>query len=131
MAAMARVFRTAFAIKLSRFSSSASAKGAEIVGGSRRPGLEILGAKDYEDYRKSRYGEITHKALLVDAVGTLVVPAQPMAQVGCCISLYMRNAFPIFLGGFLLLFLVLMVVLIRFIGRSGRNMGWSIRRMRS
>eukprot|EP00268_Persea_americana_P037037 TRINITY_DN36625_c0_g2_i1.p1 TRINITY_DN36625_c0_g2~~TRINITY_DN36625_c0_g2_i1.p1 ORF type:complete len:274 (-),score=43.15 TRINITY_DN36625_c0_g2_i1:1014-1835(-) len=81
MAAMARVFRTAFTNKLSRFSSSASAKGAEIVGGSRRPGLEILGAKDYEDYRKSRYGEITHKALLVDAVGTLVVPAQPMAQI--------------------------------------------------
>ena len=37
--------------------------------------------KDYEDYRKSLYGDITHKALLVDAVGTLVVPSQPMAQV--------------------------------------------------
>ena len=44
-------------------------------------GLEIFGAKDYEDYRRSLYGDITHKALLVDAVGTLVVPSQPMAQV--------------------------------------------------
>lgn len=37
--------------------------------------------KDYADYRRSLYGEITHKALLVDAVGTLVLPSQPMAQV--------------------------------------------------
>lgn len=37
--------------------------------------------KDYEDYRRSLYGGLTHKALLVDAVGTLVVPSQPMAQV--------------------------------------------------
>lgn len=41
----------------------------------------ILGVKDYEDYRRSLYGDITHKALLVDAVGTLLVPSQPMAQV--------------------------------------------------
>ncbi|CAN0910252.1 hypothetical protein LINGRAHAP2_LOCUS26193 [Linum grandiflorum] len=40
------------------------------------------GVKDYEDYRRSLYGgDITHKALLVDAVGTLVVPSQPMAQI--------------------------------------------------
>ncbi|KAM7270139.1 hypothetical protein ACFE04_029353 [Oxalis oulophora] len=39
------------------------------------------GAKDYLDYRKSLYGEITHKALLVDAVGTLLAPSQPMAQI--------------------------------------------------
>ncbi|KAI3869684.1 hypothetical protein MKX03_011881 [Papaver bracteatum] len=40
------------------------------------------GFKDYEEYRRSLYGgNITHKALLVDAVGTLVVPAQPMAQI--------------------------------------------------
>ena len=38
-------------------------------------------AKDYEEYRRALYGGITHKALLVDAVGTLVVPAQPMAQI--------------------------------------------------
>lgn len=38
-------------------------------------------AKDYEEYRRSLYGEITHKAVLVDAVGTLVVPSQPMAQI--------------------------------------------------
>ncbi|KAM1597748.1 hypothetical protein PS2_032617 [Malus domestica] len=51
--------------------------------GSRPPhmGLEILGVKDYEDYRRSLYSEITHKALLVDVVGTLVVLSQPMAQI--------------------------------------------------
>ncbi|KAJ4756215.1 Haloacid dehalogenase-like hydrolase domain-containing protein 3 [Rhynchospora pubera] len=38
-------------------------------------------AREYEQYRRSIYGEITHRALLVDAVGTLVVPAQPMAQI--------------------------------------------------
>ncbi|XP_071716261.1 LOW QUALITY PROTEIN: putative uncharacterized hydrolase C7D4.05 [Rutidosis leptorrhynchoides] len=37
--------------------------------------------KDYENYRKTLYGGITHKALLVDAVGTLVIPSQPMAQI--------------------------------------------------
>ncbi|KAG6694400.1 hypothetical protein I3842_09G046600 [Carya illinoinensis] len=44
-------------------------------------GLGMLGLKDYEDYRRSLYGEITHKALLVDAAGTLLVPSQPMAQI--------------------------------------------------
>ncbi|KAF4402535.1 hypothetical protein G4B88_012320 [Cannabis sativa] len=44
-------------------------------------GSEILGVKDYVDYRRSLYGEISHKALLVDAVGTLVIPSQPMAQI--------------------------------------------------
>lgn len=48
---------------------------------SRPVGLGVLGLKDYEDYRRSLYGEITHKALLVDAAGTLLVPSQPMAQV--------------------------------------------------
>lgn len=37
--------------------------------------------KEYEDYRRGLYGGLTHKALLVDAVGTLVIPSQPMAQV--------------------------------------------------
>ncbi|KAI6696908.1 hypothetical protein NL676_017027 [Syzygium grande] len=49
--------------------------------GSRSLGMEIFGVKEYEDYRRSLYGGITHKALLVDAVGTLVVPSQPMAQI--------------------------------------------------
>lgn len=44
-------------------------------------GFEVLGLKEYEEYRKALYGEITHKALLVDAVGTLLVPSQPMAQI--------------------------------------------------
>ncbi|GKD94635.1 hypothetical protein Tco_1374472, partial [Tanacetum coccineum] len=39
------------------------------------------GMKDYEEYRKRMNGGITHKALLVDAVGTLVVPSQPMTQI--------------------------------------------------
>ena len=45
-------------------------------------------ARDYEEYRRSLYGEITHKAVLVDAVGTLVVPSQPMAQVGWIFCLH-------------------------------------------
>ncbi|MQL72397.1 hypothetical protein Taro_004769 [Colocasia esculenta] len=45
-------------------------------------GLELVGAtKDYYDYRRSLYGDVTHKALLVDAVGTLLVPSQPTAQI--------------------------------------------------
>ncbi|KAH7511755.1 hypothetical protein FEM48_Zijuj12G0016400 [Ziziphus jujuba var. spinosa] len=63
------------------YSSSALASKESEVIGSRRMGWEILGVKDYEDYRRSLYGEITHKALLVDAVGTLLVPSQPMAQI--------------------------------------------------
>ncbi|XP_051150842.1 uncharacterized protein LOC127265175 [Andrographis paniculata] len=50
---------------------------AEVLNGSRMLGL----VKEYEDYRRSLYGGLTHKALLVDAVGTLVVPSQPMAQI--------------------------------------------------
>ncbi|XP_058107818.1 uncharacterized protein LOC131251230 [Magnolia sinica] len=70
----------------SPFSSSSSSvvvspKVTEVPVSSTRLGLELLGAKDYEDYRRSLYGDITHKALLVDAVGTLVVPSQPMAQI--------------------------------------------------
>lgn len=61
------------------YSSSASSAAAatEAIG----VGFDLFGVKDYEDYRRSLYGEITHKALLVDAVGTLVVPSQPMAQI--------------------------------------------------
>ncbi|XP_066315599.1 uncharacterized protein [Miscanthus floridulus] len=39
-------------------------------------GWELSAAREYYDYRKSIYGDITHHALLVD-----VVPAQPTAQV--------------------------------------------------
>uniref|UniRef100_A0A0E0KDU5 Uncharacterized protein n=1 Tax=Oryza punctata TaxID=4537 RepID=A0A0E0KDU5_ORYPU len=42
---------------------------------------ELSAAREYYDYRKSIYGDVTHRALLVDAVGTLVVPAQPTAMV--------------------------------------------------
>ncbi|XP_028113721.1 uncharacterized protein LOC114311749 isoform X2 [Camellia sinensis] len=43
---------------------------------------DMVSLKDYEEYRKALYGGITHKALLVDAVGTLALPSQPMAQIG-------------------------------------------------
>ncbi|KAL1548744.1 haloacid dehalogenase-like hydrolase domain-containing protein 3 [Salvia divinorum] len=62
------------------FSTSAAVAApepAEAVDGSRIMGM----VKDYEDYRRNLYGGFTHNALLVDAVGTLVVPAQPMAQI--------------------------------------------------
>ncbi|KAL2464605.1 Haloacid dehalogenase-like hydrolase (HAD) superfamily protein [Forsythia ovata] len=45
-------------------------------------GSTVFGlVREYEDYRRNLYGGLTHKALLVDAVGTLVVPSQPMAQI--------------------------------------------------
>ncbi|GMN33330.1 hypothetical protein TIFTF001_046691 [Ficus carica] len=50
--------------------------------GLRHLEWEIPGVEDYVEYRRSLYGEINHKALLVDAVGTPVVPSQPMAQIG-------------------------------------------------
>lgn len=67
---------------LSRWVSSAASSSA-VVADDESGGIYGLGSvlKEYEDYRRSLYGEYTHKALLVDAVGTLVVPAQPTAQV--------------------------------------------------
>lgn len=63
-------------------SSAAAAAAAPAMMEPRGMGeVEMFGVKDYEEYRRSLYGGITHKALLVDAVGTLVVPSQPMAQV--------------------------------------------------
>ncbi|OVA04025.1 HAD hydrolase [Macleaya cordata] len=57
------------------FFSSSSSSSANMM-------ISEGGLKEYEEYRRSLYGgDITHKALLVDAVGTLVVPAQPMAQI--------------------------------------------------
>ncbi|THG23079.1 hypothetical protein TEA_019909 [Camellia sinensis var. sinensis] len=50
---------------------------------------DMVSLKDYEEYRKALYGGITHKALLVDAVGTLVLPSQPMAQA--CIPPSLKN----------------------------------------
>ncbi|KAK9157393.1 hypothetical protein Scep_003967 [Stephania cephalantha] len=74
----ARARATAIALYSSSTESSketeiASSRGSKSNGGH---GLDF-----YEEYRRSLYGEITHRALLVDAVGTLVVPAQPMAQI--------------------------------------------------
>ncbi|KAH9680281.1 Haloacid dehalogenase-like hydrolase (HAD) superfamily protein [Citrus sinensis] len=60
---------------------SSATEAAEAVGSRGVVGLGVFGLKDYEDYRRSLYGDITHKALLVDAAGTLLVPSQPMAQI--------------------------------------------------
>ena len=62
-------------------SSASSSAAAAVVADDELGGV----LKEYVDYRRSLYGEFTHKALLVDAVGTLLVPAQPTAQV-CVIS---------------------------------------------
>ena len=40
-----------------------------------------MGAREYYDYRRAIYGDITHKAILVDAAGTLLAPTEPMAKV--------------------------------------------------
>ncbi|XP_039024884.1 uncharacterized protein LOC120158011 [Hibiscus syriacus] len=61
------------------FSSSSSA--AEVAPRRDPMGFESVGMKEYLDYRRSLYGEITHKAVLVDAAGTLLAPSQPMAQI--------------------------------------------------
>lgn len=70
------------------FSSSAAVavepQAPEVLSGSKILGL----VKEYEDYRRNLYGGLTHNALLVDAVGTLVVPSQPMAQVFCFYMLF-------------------------------------------
>ncbi|PWA64949.1 haloacid dehalogenase-like hydrolase (HAD) superfamily protein [Artemisia annua] len=77
--------------KLTRIITSSSARTRPIWGShgysssSAVASLEseplFSGLKDYEEYRKRMNGGVTHKALLVDAVGTLVVPSQPMAQI--------------------------------------------------
>ncbi|XP_078170974.1 haloacid dehalogenase-like hydrolase (HAD) superfamily protein [Carex rostrata] len=59
--------------------AGAAAEEAEVNGEGGRWDLKAM--REYEQYRRSIYGEITHRALLVDAVGTLVEPAQPMAQI--------------------------------------------------
>ncbi|MCO5575737.1 hypothetical protein L7F22_029540 [Adiantum nelumboides] len=38
-------------------------------------------SKEYEVYRRSLYGGLAYKALLVDAAGTLIVPSEPAAKV--------------------------------------------------
>jgi hypothetical protein len=88
---------------LSRWISSASSSSA-VVADDESSGIYGLGSvlKEYEDYRRSLYGEITHKALLVDAVGTLLVPAQPTAQVSqisllLCVIQQLNKCFTCFL----------------------------------
>ncbi|EFJ07936.1 hypothetical protein SELMODRAFT_161261 [Selaginella moellendorffii] len=44
-------------------------------------GCALAAASDFDEYRRSINGGISHKALLVDAAGTLLIPAQPAAQV--------------------------------------------------
>ncbi|CAH8371533.1 unnamed protein product [Eruca vesicaria subsp. sativa] len=77
-----RIASTAGAL-LSRRISSATSSAAVVAEDEESGGIYGLGGvlKEYDDYRRSLYGEFTHKALLVDAVGTLLVPAQPTAQI--------------------------------------------------
>jgi hypothetical protein len=49
-----------------------------------------MGAREYYDYRRAIYGDITHKAILVDAAGTLLAPTEPMAQVRPVPHLHLR-----------------------------------------
>lgn len=70
-------------------SFSSSAPNSEVMNSSR-----LVGWKGYEEYRRALYGgNITHKALLVDAVGTLVIPSQPMAQVSFFNFFWKKNPF--------------------------------------
>ncbi|KFK36972.1 hypothetical protein AALP_AA4G196200 [Arabis alpina] len=56
----------------------------------------------YKDYRRSLYGEFTYKGLLVDVVGTLLVPAQPTDVIIECdvldlysfVCIYVNDARP-------------------------------------
>jgi hypothetical protein len=61
----------------------ATAAAAPATGAAR---WEPMGAREYYDYRRAIYGGITHKAILVDAAGTLLAPTEPMAQVGSRIA---------------------------------------------
>lgn len=68
------------------YSTEAAAAGVEVARGlppllRSGGGWDFVGAREYLEYRRALYGEITHKALLVDAAGTLLVPSQPMAQI--------------------------------------------------
>ncbi|XP_026658247.1 haloacid dehalogenase-like hydrolase domain-containing protein 3 [Phoenix dactylifera] len=68
------------------YSTESAAAEVEVAEGLRPlpgggGGWDFVGAREYLEYRRALYGEITHKAVLVDAVGTLVVPSQPMAQI--------------------------------------------------
>jgi len=57
---------------LSSIASTSTTETKEMSGG---------GEQEWYKYRRSLYGGLTHKALLVDAVGTLVLPSQPAAQI--------------------------------------------------
>uniref|UniRef100_A0A0E0LPB2 Haloacid dehalogenase-like hydrolase domain-containing protein 3 n=1 Tax=Oryza punctata TaxID=4537 RepID=A0A0E0LPB2_ORYPU len=59
--------------------TAVESSGAGVAAGIAR--WEPMGAREYYDYRRAIYGDITHKAILVDAAGTLLAPTEPMAQV--------------------------------------------------
>ena len=79
--AVARLCAAAAAARLQP-ALAAGARGlgtaAEVAATAR---WEPMGAREYYDYRRAMYGDITHKAILVDAAGTLLAPTEPMAQV--------------------------------------------------
>uniref|UniRef100_A0A8R7TV76 Uncharacterized protein n=1 Tax=Triticum urartu TaxID=4572 RepID=A0A8R7TV76_TRIUA len=61
--------------------SAAAAEAPEAVVGAGGARWEPMGAREYYDYRRAIYGDITHKAILVDAAGTILAPTESMAQV--------------------------------------------------
>lgn len=64
-----------------RLGTAAAAEVPEAVVGAGGARWEPMGAREYYDYRRAIYGDITHKAILVDAAGTLLAPTEPMAKV--------------------------------------------------
>ncbi|CAN6185570.1 unnamed protein product [Urochloa humidicola] len=74
-----RLLGTAAAEVTADTGASAAAAAAAVAAGVAR--WEPMGAREYYDYRRAIYGDITHKAIFVDAAGTLLAPTEPMAQV--------------------------------------------------
>nr|XP_020173193.2 uncharacterized protein LOC109758739 [Aegilops tauschii subsp. strangulata] len=60
---------------------AAATEAPEAVVGAGGARWEPMGTREYYEYRRAIYGDITHKAILVDAAGTLLAPTEPMAQV--------------------------------------------------
>jgi hypothetical protein len=51
-----------------------TAAAAEVGAPLGAVGWEQMGAREYYDYHRTIYSDITHKAIVVDAVGVLLAP---------------------------------------------------------
>ncbi|KAF7063417.1 hypothetical protein CFC21_069935 [Triticum aestivum] len=60
---------------------AAAVEHTEAVVGAGGARWEPMGAREYYDYRRGIYDDITHKAILVDAPSTILAPTESMAQV--------------------------------------------------